>query len=56
MVYNTLSLNSKIAQLVGSKDVAPKEVRPDRKRKDNHYRKPNKSNAIIDEFASNIIE
>lgn len=56
MVYNTLSLNSKIVQLVGGKDVAPKEVKTDRKRKDNYYRKPNKSNAIIDEFASNIIE
>ena len=28
----------------------------DRKRKDNYYRKPNKSNVIIDEFASDIIE
>lgn len=56
MVYNTLSLNSKIVQLVGGKDVAPKEVKTDRKRKDNYYRKPNKSNVIIDEFASDIIE
>ena len=56
MVYNTLSLNSKIVQLVGGKDVAPKEVKTDRRRKDNYYRKPNKSNAIIDEFASDIIE
>lgn len=55
MVYNTLSLNSKIVQLVGGKDVAPKEVKTDRRRKDNYYRKPNKSNAIIDEFASDII-
>lgn len=30
--------------------------KPDRRRKDNYYRKPNKSNAIIDEFASDIIE
>lgn len=30
--------------------------KPDRRRKDNYYRKPNKSNVIIDEFASNIIE
>lgn len=30
--------------------------KPDRKRKDNYYRKPNKSNVIIDEFASDIIE
>lgn len=28
----------------------------DRRRKDNYYRKPNKSNVIIDEFASDIIE
>ena len=56
MVYNTLSLNSKIVQLVGGKDVTPKEVKTDRKRKDNYYRKPNKSNVIIDEFASDIIE
>lgn len=33
-----------------------RKVKPDRRRKDNYYRKPNKSNAIIDEFASNIIE
>lgn len=56
MVYHTLALNSKIVQVVGSKDVTPKEVKPDRKRKDNYYRKPNKSNVIIDEFASDIIE
>lgn len=67
MVYNTLSLNSKIVRLVGGKDVLPNEIKetlekdirkhkPDRKRKDNYYRKPNKSNVIIDEFASDIIE
>lgn len=67
MVYNTLSLNSKIVQLVGGKDVLPNEMKetlekdirkhkPDRKRKDNYYRKPNKSNVVIDEFASDIIE
>ena len=56
MVYNTLSLNSKIVQLVGGKDVAPKEVKTDRKRKDNYYRKPNKSNVIIDEFADDIMK
>lgn len=33
-----------------------RKVKPDRRRKDNYYRKPNKSNVIIDEFASNIIE
>ena len=41
MVYHTLALNSKINQVVGGKDVAPKEVKPDRKRKDNYYRRPN---------------
>lgn len=67
MVYNTLSLNSKIVQLVGGKDVLPNEMKetlekdirkhkPDRRQKDNYYRKPNKSNVIIDEFASDIIE
>lgn len=56
MVYHTLSLNSKIVQVVGGKDVTPKEVKPDRRRKDNYYRKPNKSNVIIDEFASDIIK
>ena len=67
MVYNTLSLNSKIVQLVGGRDVLPNEMKetlekdirkhkPDRRRKDNYYRKPNKSNVIIDEFASDIIE
>lgn len=67
MVYNTLSLNSKIVQLVGGKDVLPNEMKetlekdirkhkPDRRRKDNYYRKPNKSNVIIDEFASDIMK
>ena len=56
MVYHTLALNSKIVQVVGSKDITPKEVKPDRRRKDNYYRKPNKSNVIIDEFASDIIK
>ena len=59
VVYHTLALNSKINQKVVGKDVTPNEVitkRPDRRRKDNYYRKPNKSNAIIDEFASDIID
>lgn len=67
MVYNTLSLNSKIVQLVGGRDVLPNEMKEtlekdirkhktDRKRKDNYYRKPNKSNVIIDEFANDMIE
>lgn len=47
------------------KGVCPKELdhdedirkhKPDRRRKDNYYRKPNKSNVVIDEFASDIIE
>ena len=33
-----------------------RKVKPDRRRKDNYYRKPNKSNVISDEFASDIIE
>lgn len=39
---------------VGEVDI--RKHKPDRKRKDNYYRKPNKSNVIIDEFASDIIE
>lgn len=53
--------------MVGGKDVLPNEMKetlekdirkhkPDRRRKDNYYRKPNKSNVVIDEFASDIIE
>ncbi len=56
VVYHALALNSKINQKVGGKDVAPNDVKPDRRRKDNYYRKPNKSNVVIDEFASDIIE
>lgn len=59
MVYHTLALNSKIVQVVGSKDVTPNEVitkRPDRKRKDNYYRKPNKQQVIYDEFADDIMK
>lgn len=37
-------------------EVDIRKHKPDRRRKDNHYRKPNKSNVIIDEFASDIIE
>ena len=37
-------------------EVDIRKHKPDRKRKDNYYRKPNKSNVIIDEFASDIIE
>lgn len=37
-------------------EVDIRKHKPDRKRKDNYYRKPNKSNVIFDEFASDIIE
>lgn len=56
VVYHTLALNSKINQKVGGKDVAPNDVKPDRKRKDNYYRKPNKQQVIYDEFADNIMK
>lgn len=56
VVYHTLALNSKINQKVGGKDVAPNDVKPDRKRKDNHYRKPNKQQVIYDEFADDIMK
>ena len=56
MVYHTLALNSKIVQVVGSKDVTPNDVKPDRKRKDNYYRKPNKQQVIYDEFADDIMK
>lgn len=56
VVYHTLALNSKINQKVGGKDVAPNDVKPDRKRKDNYYRKPNKRQVIYDEFADDIMK
>lgn len=56
VVYHTLALNSKINQKVGGKDVAPNNVKPDRKRKDNYYRKPNKQQVIYDEFADDIMK
>lgn len=56
VVYHTLALNSKINQKVGGKDVAPNDVKPDRKRKDNYYRKPNKQQVIYDEFADDIMK
>ena len=40
--------------LVDEADI--RKHKPDRRRKDNYYRKPNKSNVVIDEFASDIIE
>lgn len=43
-------------RMVPVEEVDIRKHKTDRKRKDNYYRKPNKSNAIIDEFASNIIE
>lgn len=59
VVYHTLALDSKINQKVGGKDVTPNEVitkKPDRKRKDNYYRKPNKQQVIYDEFADDIMK
>lgn len=59
VVYHTLALNSKIVQVVGSEDVTPNEVitkKPDHKRKDNYYRKPNKQQVIYDEFADDIMK
>ena len=59
VVYHTLALNSKINQKVGGKDVTPNEVimkKPDRRRKDNYYRKPNKQQVIYDEFADDIMK
>lgn len=59
VVYHTLALNSKINQKVGGKDVLPDEMKPkkpDRKRKDNYYRKPNKQQVIYDEFADDIMK
>lgn len=56
VVYHTLALNSKINQKVGGKDVAPNDVKPDHKRKDNYYRKPNKQQVIYDEFADDIMK
>lgn len=59
MVYHTLALDSKIVQVVGSKDVTPNEVitkKPDRRRKDNYYRRPNKQQVIYDEFADDIMK
>lgn len=46
VVYHTLALNSKIVQVVGGKDVTPKEVKSDHKRKDDYYRKPNKGDVF----------
>lgn len=43
-------------RMIPVEEVDIRKHKTDRKRKDNYYRKPNKSNVIIDEFASNIIE
>lgn len=43
-------------RMIPVEEVDISKHKTDRKRKDNYYRKPNKSNAIIDEFASDIIE
>lgn len=59
IVYHTLALNSKINHVVGGEDVLPDEMKikkPDRKRKDNYYRRPNKQQVIYDEFAEDIMK
>lgn len=43
-------------RMIPVEEVDIRKHKPDRRRKDNYYRKPNKSNAVIDEFASDIIE
>lgn len=43
-------------RMIPVEEVDIRKHKPDRKRKYNYYRKPNKSNVIIDEFASDIIE
>ena len=43
-------------RMIPVEEVDIRKHKPDRRRKDNYYRKPNKSNAIIDEFASDIIK
>ena len=43
-------------RMIPVEEVDIRKHKTDRKRKDNYYRKPNKSNVIIDEFASDIIE
>ena len=43
-------------RMIPVEEVDIRKHKPDRRRKDDYYRKPNKSNVIIDEFASDIIE
>lgn len=43
-------------RMIPVEEVDIRKHKPDRRRKDNYYRKPNKSNVVIDEFASDIIE
>lgn len=43
-------------RMIPVEEVDIRKHKTDRKRKDNYYRKPNKSNVIIDEFTSDIIE
>lgn len=60
VVYHTLALNSKINQKVGGKDVLPDEMKikkPDRKRKDNYYRRPNQvSVEKREDFAGDVFK
>lgn len=43
-------------RMIPVEEVDIRKHKPDRKRKDNYYRKPNKQQVIYDEFASDIIE
>lgn len=43
-------------RMIPVEEVDIRKHKTDRRRKDNYYRKPNKSNVIVDEFASDIIE
>lgn len=54
LVWKISDLKNKLECRVEEADI--RKHKPDRRRKDNYYRKPNKSNVIIDEFASDIIE
>lgn len=54
IITRVSKLEHRVSKLLEESDI--RKHKPDRRRKDNYYRKPNKSNIIIDEFASDIIE
>ena len=55
--YHMVEVDRRIRnRMVPVEEVDIRKHKPDRRRKDNYYRKPNKSNVIIDEFASDIIK